>query len=62
MKILKFIGIGIGTVLVLIIGYVLAFAPDKGHVEQVHRSQRTCFRYFSAPEQYGKICSVVALE
>ncbi|MBI3218055.1 MAG: SRPBCC family protein [Bacteroidetes bacterium] len=34
MKILKFIGIGIGALLVLIIGYVLAFAPAKGHVEQ----------------------------
>ncbi len=25
---------GIGGLLVLVIGYVLAFAPDKGHVEQ----------------------------
>ncbi|NOS91639.1 MAG: SRPBCC family protein [Cyclobacteriaceae bacterium] len=34
MRILKFIGLGIVGLLVLIIAYVFAFAPDKGHVEQ----------------------------
>ncbi len=34
MRILKFIGLGIVGLLALIIAYVFAFAPDKGHVEQ----------------------------
>jgi carbon monoxide dehydrogenase subunit G len=34
MKVLKIIGLGIVGLVVLVIGYVLAFAPAKGHVEQ----------------------------
>lgn len=34
MKALKIIGLGIVGLVVLVMGYVLAFAPEKGHVEQ----------------------------